>query len=181
MVNALLFAYLIPRAIAYARGRERFKPYAEKTKKKIGKGRERMHRFLQRAQSERGRSDRSEKIYSILKNSLFCASQHSNNHICKRNGAYGHNKTKKKIGKGRERMHRFLQRAQSERGRRILGSAFLFVLVVVPLPGMGSMTAALLGTLFHISSKDMFWAIFTGNTVVAVCTVALADVIIAVL
>lgn len=118
-VNALLFAYMIPWAIAYARGRERFKPYAEKTKKKIGKG--------------------------------------------------------------RERMHRFLQRAQSERGRRILGLAFLFALVVIPLPGMGSMTAALLGTLFRISSKDMFWAIFTGNTVVAVCTVLLADVIISVL
>ena len=86
-------------------------------------------------------------------------------------------RTKRKISRHRAWGTALLRRAKNERGRRALGFAVLFLLVVLPLPGMGGLTAALVGALLGMDSRQIFWPVFIGNLITAVCTVALADVL----
>lgn len=47
--------------------------------------------------------------------------------------------------------------------RRLICLWSVFLLVALPLPGMGGFTGAAIGTMLKMRLSDLFWAVFLGN------------------
>ena len=62
--------------------------------------------------------------------------------------------------------------------RRLLCLWSVFLLVTLPLPGMGAFTGAAVGIMLKMRASDLFWAVFLGNASTGCVFLAFSSVLI---